>query len=578
VIILSISTGIHDSGAAIFNDYEIVAAVQEERLTRKKGDGGQLPLNSINEVLQQSGFKKSDITALVLGHGLYPDKYFKTVGSIRKYLKKIERKQFNLSTELGRANTTNAEEVLDAPRLALDLGLSKNVEIHFYNHHLAHALSALAYTDWKEAFLYTADAGGDNIQYSQHLFKEDAIKTLAGTSNDILSEQRVDSIGAAYGYVTQALGFKMNRHEGKLTGLAAYGQPTLYEDFSGYFSVSESGVISTNFKSYREMRSTLISKVKEYIQSASNEFQAKADAAASIQKLLENVILESLKQIQKKHAFTKLGLAGGVFANVKLNRFILENLNIDEIFIFPGMGDEGLIVGGAHDFLIKKYGVEHWANSRKRLENVYWGKCYGKEFLQTFDESNFTIKFETADIAKSTAEMLAEGKVGAIFSGRMEFGPRALGARTIIASPVNKSVNETINERLQRTEFMPFAPYVLESDAKSVFAINTGNLYAAKFMTITTEVNPKWAKKIPAVVHIDNSARPQIVTPEQNKLYAEILTNFKEITGLPVLVNTSFNAHEEPIINTPRECLNALINNRVDFVVNEAGIYFLSKE
>ena len=576
MIILSISSGIHDAGAAIFNNFEIVAAVQEERMTRKKGDGGQLPLNSINEVLQQSGYKKSDINALVLDHGLYPDKYYKSIGFVRKHLKKLERKQFNLSTELGRANTTNAEEVFDAPSLALDLGLKKNVEVHFYNHHLAHALSALAYTDWDEALLYTADAGGDNIQYSQHLFKNNEIKTLAGKPSDILSEQTIDSIGAAYGYVTQALGFKMNRHEGKLTGLAAYGKPSLYDVFSSYFSVSENGVISSNFKSYREMRSTVISKVEEYIQSASNEFQAKADAAASIQKLLENVILESLKKIQKKQAFRKLGLAGGVFANVKLNRFILENLNIDEIFIFPGMGDEGLIVGGAHDFLIKKHGLEQWANARKRLENVYWGKLYDTEFQQTFGSSSLTVKLESVDIAKSTAEMLADGKVGAIFSGRMEFGPRALGARTILASPVNKSVNQTINERLQRTEFMPFAPYVLEADAKSVFNVYDSNFYAAKFMTITTEVNPEWAKKIPAVVHIDNSARPQIITPEQNKLYAEILKNFKEITGLPVLVNTSFNAHEEPIINTPKECLNALINNRVDFVVNESGIYLMS--
>jgi len=157
----------------------------------------------------------------------------------------------------------------------------------------------------------------------------------------------------------------------------------------------------------------------------------------------------------------------------------------------------------------------------------------------------------------------------------MEFGPRALGARSIIASPKKNSINKSLNDRLQRTEFMPFAPYVMEDDASDIFNISEANRYACKFMTITTNVKKKWIKKIPAVVHIDNTARPQIVNKKDNKLYFEILNYFKKITGLPVLVNTSFNAHEEPIINKPNEALASLKDMRIDFLVTKFGLITL---
>lgn len=155
----------------------------------------------------------------------------------------------------------------------------------------------------------------------------------------------------------------------------------------------------------------------------------------------------------------------------------------------------------------------------------------------------------------------------------MEFGPRALGARSILASPADAEINRRMNARLQRTEFMPFAPYVLAEDAERVFGVTPANRYAARFMTITTSVHEQWRPRIPAVVHVDGTARPQIVAEGATPLYAGILRAFKQATGLPVLVNTSFNAHEEPIINRPEECLGALLGDRIDFVVTQRGVY-----
>ena len=172
-----------------------------------------------------------------------------------------------------------------------------------------------------------------------------------------------------------------------------------------------------------------------------------------------------------------------------------------------------------------------------------------------------------------TSGLLTEGLVGAIYEGRMEFGPRALGARSILASPADAAVNQRMNARLNRTEFMPFAPYILQEDAATVFGVTAANRYACRFMTITTAVRDAWRERIGAVVHVDGTARPQIIEADTNPLYAGILSRFKQATGLPVLVNTSFNAHEEPIINRPEECVGALQRDRIDFVVTRQGVY-----
>jgi carbamoyltransferase len=173
----------------------------------------------------------------------------------------------------------------------------------------------------------------------------------------------------------------------------------------------------------------------------------------------------------------------------------------------------------------------------------------------------------------TAVDLIASGQAGAIYTGRMEYGPRALGARSIIASPSDAGINDRLNKRLERSEFMPFAPYVLEEDAARVFEITDVNRYAARFMTITCSVRPEWRARIAAVVHVDGTARPQIVREEDNPLFAAILRGFRDRTGLPVLINTSFNVHEEPIVNRPEECVKALTDGRVDFVVTNKSAY-----
>jgi carbamoyltransferase len=267
-----------------------------------------------------------------------------------------------------------------------------------------------------------------------------------------------------------------------------------------------------------------------------------------------------------------LAVAGGIFANVRLNRALIETTNAERIFIFPAMGDEGLPVGACLLYLHERDGAQAWQRQRHQLEHVYLGRDYSDMFAAASVNYPAVVRDTTDNVGKAVDALVA-GKVVTIYTGRMEYGPRALGNRSILASPVQREINDSINKRLNRSEFMPFAPVVPEEHAAEVFDIHEGNAYAARFMTITCAVRPQWRERIAAVVHVDGSARPQIIRERDNPLYFRVLSQFHGRTGLPVLVNTSFNVHEEPIIDTPDQALRALVDGRVDYILTKDSLY-----
>lgn len=565
--ILSLHVGSHDSVAAVFRDYDLLGAVQQERMTRRKGDGG-LPRAAMAEALAAAGLQAGEIDVLVLSRAHYPMRFFSHFSLYKRVEDRVNRlfgkeRRKDVVSELQATGKDDARSIFRTDRILAELGLRPDVEVAFSNHHLSHALGALFYTDWDDALLYTADGCGDNTHYSHRLLQDGQLQPLFGGEEVLHERRRVDSLGLAYGYMTRALGFRMNRHEGKLTGLAAFGKPLLVEAIGQHFTVDDEGRINSDFASDKAM-DAFITEVAATVD--------KADAAASIQEVLEQKILASVKVLLAKTGARRLGLAGGVFANVRLNRLLCEATGVDEIFIFPGMGDEGLSVGGALEFLLNRDGLHIWLKNRRRLDSVYLGRDYSAETDTTL-AADPTVERLPGNPVEVCVDLMAKGQAGAIFEGRMEFGPRALGARSIIASPTDSGINQSLNDRLNRTEFMPFAPYVLAEDARMVFDVTDANRYACRFMTITTAVREEWQARIPAVVHVDGTARPQIIDDAANPLYAAILRRFKEVTGLPVLVNTSFNAHEEPIINTPAECLKALKDDRIDFVVTQGAVW-----
>jgi len=560
MIVLGVTHG-HDSAACLFRDQELVAFCKEERLDRIKNSAGPFKLNCITEVLEIAGVKAEEIDAIGMAMGPMPANVYSSFKyRIKEILNNLKgrKKEYSLYGEMKRSGISDPKSLINESAIRSTFGLNTNCKIFFCDHHYSHALAPYRYTDWQSDALYiTCDGMGDGIYHSAHLLKDGKLSCLLGTPKADLSHHQnsAGSMGLAYGICTELLGFSRNRHEGKVTGLAAFGKPIHVDAIVDTYTVGESG-IQSKFANISELQSFL----KELADKSTKE-----ELAASIQEALERVVLSWLKPLVEKHGIKYIGLNGGVFANIKLNQRIAAISGIEEIHVTPPMSDEGLALGNAIHAQAELVGIEQL--KRSRIKHVYLGRDHpDSEFDALAEEHNLKV-IKTDDIAKKAAEMIHGGKIGAIFTGGMEMGPRALGARSIIATPIDKSINDSLNERLSRTEFMPFAPVVREEDAMDVFDLSPITMYAATFMTVTTDVFEKYAKDIAAAVHVDNTARPQVIVREDNELYFDILTHFKELSGIPCLINTSFNAHEEPIINTPAEAVRALVTNRVDFLV-----------
>ncbi|MCL5129356.1 carbamoyltransferase C-terminal domain-containing protein [Algibacter sp. L4_22] len=563
----------HNSGVCIVKNGEIIAAVDEERYTRNKNEG-RFPVDALSDVFKIGGIKASEIDIVAM-----PDKsplwqfkavtkyamrtYFESGVFLNNYLKETYR-----LTDLKRCLPDNL----------------KHAKKVYVEHHVAHASSAYHTSPWKCATIITIDGMGD--------FSMSGI-TAIGDSGKIKVLKRLNgfySPGLFYMIITEILGFISGRHEGKVTGLAAYGKPnkkleSIFEEFieydtkkSDFFSKhvafeindyiskkwqngfnSNTGGNSFNEAAYLAQKEKQLLSFRLPLKGFSKE-----DIAYAVQKRLEDVVLQHICNTVKQTKIKNVVLAGGVFANVKLNQKIQELDCVDNVFVFPAMNDSGLSVGAA---LYTEYYTLKTDFHPKKLETVNLGKKYtNKEIRLILEEENIDYKLPE-NIEKEIAKLISKGKIIAHFNGRMEYGPRSLGNRSILAAPTNKDINTSLNKRLNRTEFMPFAPAVLEEHAKDMYEKWDVNNVTAQFMTMTFKVTEKHKRLAPATVHIDDTARPQVVRYADNSRFYNIIKNYYELTGIPMVINTSFNIHEEPIVNTPKEALKILKQNSIDVLV-----------
>ncbi|NOY74954.1 MAG: hypothetical protein GXP32_04080 [Kiritimatiellaeota bacterium] len=572
--ILGIHVGPHDSAACLFKDEEMLAFCKEERLTRIKNCGRKFKLLSIDEVLSIAGMSRMDVDAVALSRYHLPSVCFKSKDrplvelSRRLRGRETNRKLFRVMKKL---ENFNEEEIVDKAAIRKFLKLRPDVDVHFANHHFSHVLGAFHYTDWdKDALFISCDGGGDFAYYSAYHYDGKELRNVLGGNLDSFRTPQNEgaSIGLAYCSTTAFLGFMPNRHEGKVTGLAAFGEPVAADDILAMFEIKEDFRIESSINYSRSDLNASLAKIFDK--------HSKEDIASSIQHATESLVSTWVSKLLKTHPAKYIGMSGGVFSNVLLNQKIAELPKVEDTFVFPPMGDEGLPVGNCVSYLIEKNGLERL--NRRKMRDVYLGRPYPPSSLIETAESKGLFVRKTANIAEDAASLLKQHYIGALFAERMEMGPRALGARSILANPSDREINDSINKRLGRTEFMPFAPYVLDIDAERIFDVPKHSVYPSRFMTITVNVKEEHRSVIPAVVHIDGTARPQIVYRGDNPIYYDILEAFKEATGIPCLVNTSFNAHEEPIINTPAEAVNALIHDRVDFLICDDALIFKTPE
>jgi carbamoyltransferase len=542
-----------ESSVSLIENGKLKYAISEERLNRIKNWYG-IPFKSIQHVLKETGNSIKDIDYFA-AVGL--SAYSKDTPDLNNFDEKenliknsnLSKKQKLIQSSFLKKRLIHERNVIEKRTLSdLQKIKKKFNNLLVYDHHTAHAASAAYSSGWKDCYVLTIDGWGDNS--SSKLFN-----FYNGNFELISSSSTIDSLGYFYGSITKLLGFKPHQHEGKILGLAAHGNyKVAYKEISKMISFDSN---KNSFIGNIEKGLYLPTFENKNLHKIRDKYK-REDICAATQKVLEDVVIKFIKNIKKKKI--KLALAGGIFANVKLNQKILELRNIKDIYVFPNMGDGGLSYGAA--------ALCYYQNNKytpKRLNSVYLGPQYNTSYIEKIlikKKLNF-IKFKNPE--KEISKKISEGKVVAIFQGRMEFGPRSLGNRSILCQAIDPNINQSLNKKLNRTEFMPFAPVTLEEFKKKFYIINKGfrNL---KFMTITSNCTSLMKKKSPAAVHVDGTARPQLVNKKDNPILYKIIKNYYQITGIPNLINTSYNMHEEPIICSPEDAIRAFKESKIDYL------------
>ena len=411
------------------------------------------------------------------------------------------------------------------------LGLEEKLER--VEHHLSHAANAYYTSGFDDALIITLDGYGSGLGGSVSVGRNGKIERLH-------SLPYPTSLGEFYERVTSSLGFTPGRHEGKIVGLAAYESPDiLFDIVRAFFEGAGENV------RYRQPHNFALSR------HLATCF-AKPAVAAAYQAVLEVICLEYITPFIKKTGLDKVVLSGGVAANVKANQRIFEIDGIKEIFVHPNMGDGGCCVGAALVVANTHSPVE-----RAPIQDVFWGLGYSDEVIEAALRKADVEYRRADDIDIETAELLAAGHVVARFTGRMEYGPRSLGNRSILYHAKDPEVNIWLNKQLNRTEFMPFAPATIYEERESCYLNIAGAEHAASFMTVTFNCTEKMKRDSPAAVHVDGTARPQLVRKDTNSKFHKVLSEYYRLTGIPSVINTSFNMHEEPIVCTPRDAIRA---------------------
>ena len=599
MIILGINYS-HDSSLTLIKDGKILSSIEEEKISRVKQDIGW-PRNAIDRILYENNIEKSDIKIISMDKMILESISFAEIKyrfykkSFHKYQEYFRRVLFYFGFQKFKIDKIKSKKTID--NLIKNEGFI-NAVVNYHEHHLSHAASVFYTSPIKLDLIVTSDGMGGKSSFNFYFQSNNKLKLVH--SNDYTV-----SVGAFYSMITKLLGFKPMRHEGKITGLAAYGKKTkLLDLFRNLWTYDKNKLtrfpfdnVSYYVKKYSLYKNlSLLKKINletstgkinsdydlrnmllfELLKRITNGY-SKEDIAYACQKVSEEITISEIKRIIKRFKLNeiKVGLAGGVFANVRINQIIYELKEVKNIFIQPAMGDSGLALGNAilSSILSNK---KNAFNKNYKFKNSYLGPDFSKDladFIKKFKSEK--IKFEKLKKPSlRIAKLLNQNKIIGLWNGRIEWGPRALGNRSIILNTFDKSVNDTLNKRLNRTEFMPFAPVVLDTHAKKYFPNYDDNVPAAKYMTITYDTNPEYQKMLQATVHIDGTARPQVIDRKNSPYYYSILYEFSKLSNCGALVNTSFNAHEEPILSTPQTAIKSLMTNRVDYLVMNDYLFY----
>jgi carbamoyltransferase len=583
--VLGLSAYYHDSAAALVVDGDIVAAAQEERFTRKKHDSG-FPENAIEFCLSRAGITMADVDYVAF----YDKPFLKFERLLETYLTFAPRgfKSFRMAMPVWLREKLFQKDLLRKECAKFDPSFDWQNKLLFSEHHQSHAASAFYPSPFEDALVLTMDGVGEWATTS----------VAQGSGNELAITKEIHfphSLGLLYSAFTYYTGFKVNSGEYKVMGLAPYGQPVYAQKILDHLiDVKPDGSFRLNqeFFDYCTGLRMTNARFDDLFDGPPRPPEAlltqrEMDLAASVQAVLEEVVLRITKSLAEETGQRNLCLAGGVALNCVANGKILKSGAFERIWIQPAAGDAGGALGAA---LCAYYSFKNQPRKVSPQSDQMKGGFLGPEFT---DEEicerlrSMGAVFETKDpdaVSDFTAEKLANGAVVGWFQGRMEFGPRSLGGRSILADPRSQEMQKTLNLKIKyRESFRPFAPAVLREDVADWFDMDNDSPY----MLIVTDVHESRQRKmtedesarfgieklnavrseIPAVTHVDYSARVQTVDAERNPRFHDLLSRFKALTGCPVLANTSFNVRGEPIVCTPEDAFRCFMGTEMDILV-----------
>ncbi|NNM01511.1 MAG: carbamoyltransferase [Gammaproteobacteria bacterium] len=591
--ILGVSALYHDSAAALLVDGSIVAAAQEERFTRKKHDP-RFPEHAIDYVLDEAGLKLDDIDYVAF----YDKPLLKFERLLETYLAVAPRgfRSFKMAMPIWLREKLFLKDFLSRQFKARSREFQAD-RIMFSEHHFSHAASAFFPSPFDEAVVLTLDGVGEWTTTSVAIGK--------GSSLEIKKELHFPhSLGLLYSAFTYYTGFKVNSGEYKLMGLAPYGEPR-YTDLilDNLIDVKEDGTFRLdqsyfNYVSGLTMTNDKFSRlfgqpVRKPESDDLNQFHM--DVAASIQAVTEHVVLKLTRSLAEEYQISNLCLAGGVALNCVANGKILRDGAFKDIWIQPASGDAGGAVGAAQALWHHEFKKPRVVEAGDAMHGSYLGPTYSDEEIESQLKAAGAVfeKLSYEDMIETTAQALSESKAVGWFQGRMEFGPRALGGRSILGDPRSAETQRTLNLKVKyRESFRPFAPSVLREDVSEWFEHDYDSPYMLLVADVKESLRTEMTEEqkqlfgieklnvkrseIPAITHIDYSARIQTVHEETNKPYHDLLKAFKRLTGCPVVVNTSFNVRGEPIVCTPLDAFRCFMGTELDLLVIQS--YVLKKQ
>lgn len=565
--VLGLSFDYHDSAATLIEDGKIIFAIQEERMSRIKNDKS-FPLKAIQECLKFRNIEINDVDYIT-----YYENSLKKFDRIASYnlFKKMNLKVISNTLK----DWINEDKFFPIDKISNILGFPKS-KIYLSEHHESHRNSAVFCSGFDKSLVITIDGVGEYETSTVSLFENGSFKKLS-------SSNFPNSLGLFYSVITAFLGFEINEGEYKVMGMSAYGKPIFLDFFRKLIFINKGKIFLNhkyfNFSDYNKTpynsnltkvlgKPNLSKKTISDDNLNSKEELHYANIAASVQKVTEEVIVQLVEYWKNKTNVNNLCMAGGCALNSLANNKIQKELKMN-LFVQPAAGDAGCSLGSALGFYYNKTKSNKISNFNCSLGSSFDNNSV-LEALSNYSSNDYKLVDDNIKLIRLTSKILADGKIIGWFQGRSEWGPRALGNRSILASPKFKNMKNILNKSIKfRESFRPFAPAIKSDSASKYFELTEtiNNNGPEKFMLSICKVKDITKRKLPAIVHVDDTARVQIVFKNENPLFYQLLDQIEKDTGYPVLINTSFNLKGEPIVNSPKDALKTFELSNIDYLI-----------